>query len=231
MKKVLLGILIGIILGCGGYFGYDYFFKEKEVEEIKEEEKIDVDSENKDYNKYVTSQFSGTSVLPWPLEKTETDPDFVTKKADIPKIVIDNDEAKALNEKMYKLYESTIDEIKNNKSEGKMATFDVEIDYDFAIKDDIIFIKINYKNGSSRSGSNYEYHGFYYDLKTNKELTSQEIASKYNITVEKINAALVASGYDKTVTDLSNTMFPSGSKINVILVGNIDTPTIEVTIN
>lgn len=82
----------------------------------------------------------------------------------------------------------------------------------------------------SRGGSNIEYHGFYYDLESDKKLTSEEIANKYNITIDKINSSLSQAGYDKTVSSLTNTMFPSNSQIKVVLVGNIDTPTMEVII-
>lgn len=235
MKKVLIGILVGIILGALGYFGYDYFFKEEKEEQVVNEEQNETTESTMEieeistYNEYITSQFYGTLVTDFPLEKTETDPDVIIKRADIPKLLIDNEQAKALNEKMYNLHEETIDMIKNNNNGSDYSN--VNIDYDFSILDNIIFIKINYTSNNSRGGNNIEYHGFYYDLENNQELTSEQVASKYNITVDKINSTLVSFGYDKTVFSLDSVaMIPNNSSINVVLVGNMDTPTIEVTI-
>lgn len=234
MKKVILGILIGVILSGIGVGVYYYFFMDKEDKKVDNQAKKEVTEETKDesqeYNKYVTSQFNGTLVTEFPEGKTETDPDVVLKRADIPKLLIESEAAQALNGKMYNLYEPIIKMIKTNDVEGQMLYSDVNIDYDFSVKDNIVFIKINYYNNSSRGGSNIEYHGFYYDLESDKELTSEEIANKYNITVDKINSSLSQAGYDKTVSSLSNTMFPSNSQIKVVLVGNIDTPTMEVII-
>ncbi len=234
MKKLLIGILVGIILGVLGYFGYDYFFKDKGEEQVVDDqteakEKVVESEEVSDYNDYITSQFYGTLVTDFPLEKTETDPDVIIKRADIPKLLIDNEQAKALNEKMYNLHKETIDMIKNNNSGSDYSN--VNIDYDFSILDNIIFIKINYTSNNSRGGNNIEYHGFYYDLENNQELTSEQVASKYNITVDKINSTLASFGYDKTVSSLDSVaMIPNNSSINVVLVGKMDTPTIEVTI-
>lgn len=238
MKKVLIGILVGIILGALGYFGYDYFFKDKGEEQVVDDqteakEKVVESEEVSDYNDYITSQFYGTLVTDFPLEKTETDPDVIIKRADIPKLLIDNEQAKALNEKMYNLHKETIDMIKNNNSGDKMGTFNVNIDYDFSILDNIIFIKINYTNDSPRAGGNSSYNGFYYDLENNQELTTEEIASKYNITVDKINSTLASFGYDETVSSLDSVaMIPNNSSsINVVLPTFIGGGAREVTIH
>lgn len=211
MKKVLLGLLLGLILGIGGYYVYNEFIKEEEVKEIIKKEPC---LEEKDYNQYIKSGLNISNI------NLETG---LVKKIDLPKIIIDNENAKNLNKKILNDYNDSIDKLKNND-----ADLEFKIDYDYSILDNILFIKINYVGKLTNGGINYEFKGYYYDLDNNKELITEEIANKYDITIDKINESL--KDYNKTVNDFSNPLFPSEKNIKIILVGNIETPIIEALI-
>lgn len=132
--------------------------------------------------------FSGIRYFNWPNEVIKQneyfDPDTLYHKAEVPKILIETEVTKSINDKIYNEYSKYIEDIKNN---GKSyITYEIDIDYTYKIKNDILFLMIGENINNSKTTSMQTYKVYYYDIKKDKELTTLDICNLFGITINKI---------------------------------------------
>ena len=182
MKNVVITILVILVLGLGGYLVYD-----KVID--KGDTNINDDTSQSINKDYVGVAFSDSLTIDWPtdeLGKETGDPDKVTKKVEIPKILIETDSTKIINDKIYNDY---IYYIKMFEDNYKFETFEkaqiINITYDYKVKEDIIYIIIKTSLSNSRADSDVNHMVYYYDIENDKVLTVDEICSKYNIDIKQ----------------------------------------------
>lgn len=182
MKNTIITILAILVLVLGGDLVYDKFIAKEDPSNKGENIEQNVGK------KYVANAFSESLTTDWPIEelgKDNTDPDTVTKKVEIPKILIETNSTKIINDKIYNDY---MDFIKMFDKNYQFETFEktqiINITYDYKIQEDIIYIIIKNTSSSSRAGGEVSYMAYYYDIKNDKVLTVDDICKKYNIDLK-----------------------------------------------
>ena len=113
------------------------------------------------------------------------------EKVILPKILKDTNTTKAINQKILddnKWAISTIEKGLQNEDNPHIL-FDVTTNYDYTIDNDILYIlvttQIKYYHSHGWNG----YYSYYYDIKNDKELTTNEIAARLNIKSKDLNNA------------------------------------------
>ena len=173
MKKTITIIIMAvIILGLGGYIAYDKLYtKELKPEETKEvEEKVDVVD---GYIYEATIPFSDGGVHCEGETPTASRYNVV-----LPKIDSSKENAKALTEKIEK-------EFKPKTDTDNICRYDVS--YEYLIKNDVIYININFDTVKRGSGGN-SIKSYYYDIKNDKILTSEEAYKVAGFTIDDLTA-------------------------------------------
>lgn len=132
--------------------------------------------------------FSGVRYFNWPnevIKKNEYfDPDTLYHKVKVPKILIETDVTKSINDKIYNDYSKYVEDVKNN---GKSyITYEIDIDYTYKVKNEILFLMINENINSSKTTSIQTYKVYYYDMKNDKELNLEDICNLFGITLNQI---------------------------------------------
>lgn len=127
--------------------------------------------------------FSGIRYFNWPedvIAKNEYfDPDTLYHKVEVPKILLETETTKAINEKIYNNYSKYVDDVKNN---GKAyITYEIDIDYTYKMKNEILFILVEQNINSSKITSEQTVNVYYYDIKNDKELTLEEVCTLFKI--------------------------------------------------
>lgn len=188
MKNVIITILTILVLCLGGYLVYDKVIDNKNLEEKKEikEENKEIKEENKES---VGVAFSNSLTHPFPTDplmgKDEHDPDTITKKVVIPKILIETSVTQTINDKIYNDHKAAISVFdKDYSTEDDYE--DLDVNYDYKIYDNILFIFVRTVAGNHRAGGYEENDIYYYDIKNDKELTVEEVCNKYNISLYTI---------------------------------------------
>ncbi len=188
MKNTIIIILSIAVIALGGYLVYDKVMVEdskcieKEIPDNKDDNN---NSETivRDKDEYVGLALSRYAMIEWYLsDKIDGDPDYIVRNIELPKILFDTENAKKLNEKIYNDY---IDDI-NNLSVKTENPYDFSITYNYSIKDSILSLMVEKSAGSSRGSSRITRKVYYYDMKNDKELSQQEIAKMFNITLDKV---------------------------------------------
>lgn len=136
----------------------------------------------------VGDAFSGVRYFNWPnevIKKNEYfDPDTLYHKLEVPKILIETEVTKSINNKIYNDYSKYVEDVKNN---GKSyITYEIDIDYTYKVKNNILFLMIDENINSSKTTSMQTYKVYYYDIKNNKELSVDEICNLFDITLNQI---------------------------------------------
>lgn len=144
----------------------------------------------------VGDAFSGVRYFNWPediIAKNEYfDPDTLYHKVEVPEILLETEVTKELNQKIYNNYSKYIDDVKNN---GKSyITYEVDIDYTYKVKNEILFILVEQNINSSKMASEQTINLYYYDIKNDKELTLEDVCKLFEITSNVIE--------DKSLKDI-----------------------------
>lgn len=145
----------------------------------------------------VGDAFSGVRYFNWPNEVIKQneyfDPDTLYHKVEVPKILIETEVTKSINDKIYEQYSKYIEDVKNN---GKSyITYEIDIDYTYKVKNEILFLMIDENINSSKTTSNKEYKVYYYDLKNDKELTTLDICDLFGIELNSLDDATAKEIY------------------------------------
>jgi len=118
-------------------------------------------------------------LIQWPdnIERLDSEPETLTNKVVLPKITIDSEVARSINDKIINKY-STYLEDKQSYNKGP---YDVEITYDSVIRDNILYLIIKKIVNSYRATGGAEFDVYYFDIKNDVELSVQEIAEMHDI--------------------------------------------------
>ena len=119
------------------------------------------------------------------------DPLELVEKVILPKILKDTDTTKSINKKILddnKWAISTIEKGLQNE-DNPYTLFDITTNYDYTLNNDILYILVTTKNWYYHSESFNNYYSYYYDMKNDKELTTNEVASILNIKLKDIKNA------------------------------------------
>ena len=119
------------------------------------------------------------------------DPLELVEKVILPKILKDTDTTKSINKKILddnKWAISTVEKGLQNE-DNPYTLFDVTTNYDYTLNNDILYILVTTKNWYYHSESFNNYYSYYYDMKNDKELTTNEVASILNIKLKDIKNA------------------------------------------
>lgn len=197
-NKIVIIILVLIIIGLLGIIGFMFtkIDKNSSIENNNQQNNSNLGNENNnqvdninstniDKDEYVGIAFSRYATVAWPenrIEKYNGDPDYLVRRIDIPKLLFDTDNAKKLNEKIYNSYKNDI----NNLNVDTEKPYYFNIDYDYSVKENIVFLSITRLVGSSRGSGFSQTNIYYYDIKNDKELTLDEVCNLFNITLEKV---------------------------------------------
>ena len=116
---------------------------------------------------------------PWPedLERMDYEPEIITNKVVIPEITIDSSVAQSINSKIAEEYTKYLED-GQNICKGPCS---VSVNYDSIVYDDILYLIIRTNVGAYRAGGSSKYDVYYYDINNDKELSVQDIISKYRI--------------------------------------------------
>lgn len=220
MKNIVITILTILVLCLGGYLIYDKIIDKDSRNKIidKDNEAInnelnnnELESDNnlsyRDKDEYIGIAISRYATVEWYLsDKYDSDPDYLIRKIELPKILFDTENAKQINEKIYSDYKEDIDKLKYNEKNSK--PFDINISYDYSINDNILSLVIEKEFRTAR-GSGYDIRkGYYYDIKNDRELILDEVCNMFNITLDKVKSknsnieridAILANPNDYTV--------------------------------
>ena len=145
----------------------------------------------------VGDAFSGVRYFNWPeevIKKNEYfDPDTLYHKVEVPKILIETEVTRKINNEIYNNYFKYIEDVENN---GKSyITYEIDIDYRYKVKNNILFILIKQSINSSKLTSSEEYKVYYYDIKNDKELNIEDICTLFNITNSNVDDASIKDIY------------------------------------
>lgn len=211
MKNTIIIILSIAVIALGGYFVYDKVIaKDNECAEKENFDNKDNNSNNetisRDKDEYVGLALSRYAMLEWYLsdDKLSSDPDYIVRRIDLPKLLFDAENAKKINEKIYNDYIYDIENL-NVKTE-KPYYFDIT--YNYSIKDSILSLMVERSAGSSRSGGGVSRKAYYYDMKNDKELSVDEVSKMFDITLDKVknNNLNVDKKNSKNATGISSIM-------------------------
>ncbi len=227
MKNTIIIILSIAVIALGGYFVYDkVIVKDNECVEKENSNNNDSISNNETINRnkdeYVGLALSRYAMLEWYLsdDKMASDPDYIVRRIDLPKLLFDTENAKKLNEKIYNDYIYDIENL-NVKTE---KPYEVEITYDYYIMNNILSLMVERSASSSRGGSGNSRRGYYYDIKNDEELSVDEVAKMFDITLDKVrNYNLSLNKKDsKNAKEISSIMlFQQGCEVYYNTASNV----------
>lgn len=150
-------------------------------------------SEQSEYN-IVGEAYNGIKVIKNTNDDVNPkngDPLELVEKVILPKILKDTDTTKSINKKILddnKWAISTVEKGLQNE-DNPYTLFDVTTNYDYTLNNDILYILVTTKNWYYHSESFNDYYSYYYDMKNDKELTTNEVASLLNIKLKDIKNA------------------------------------------
>lgn len=129
--------------------------------------------------KMVRTVVDEKKTFPWPanIERLDYEPETLINEVTIPEITIDSQVAQSINNRINERYTIYLED-DQNYSKGP---YDVKVGYDSIIRDDILYIIIRTIISSYRATGSSGYDVYYYDIKGDRELSVQDIVSKYQI--------------------------------------------------
>ena len=207
MKKksfiVIVILLIAIIIGLCVFIAYDKNLfgikgdnkkESSNTVEKKDDTNTTKEIEFRNDYEYVGLAFSGIRLYDWPsnlLEKEAGEPNKLVVKANVPKILIDTDVTKKINNEIYEQCEPIINEIKDITSRdnltAKNSAVETSIDYEYTILNGILFIDVNVVSVNHRASGNSDRKIYYYDINNDKELSISDVMALLNINVSDLN--------------------------------------------
>ena len=197
-KNIIILILIIIILCLCGFFVIDKINNNKNKEQIDNSaNEGNNQQDNQDgITEYIGQAYSNIKEFNWPTEelpKESTDPDSVTIKINLPKILLNSEATKSINDKIYNDYNNEISSLESNTVQ--IPPSDIDISYEYTIKDNILFILIKKDITTYRSSGSTSYNVYYYDITNDKELSVDDICNIFNIKLEDIGDTAAESIY------------------------------------
>jgi hypothetical protein len=142
-------------------------------------------------------------------------------KVVLPKLNLDTEGAKSINSKIESYYKEYIDKVntQEKEQEGQKLTYQ-DINYTYTIKNNVIYITIEYLYGVYNGTGSTSYNGYYYNIETGQELTGEEALEKLGVSKEDIIDKI--NNIDNVQTEYKNDLFsnitilPTGRHIEII---------------
>ena len=195
-----LGFLGVIVVGVIALLVYKFVFNNKDYV---------IDAYNNSYTLRVRDVFTKEEINNYSEEELDTLLGYDIK---IPKIDLDTEDAKKINNDIYDLIKGYTNDVDNRRN---IDNFFMKYDYEYKILDDIIFIQLNYIGYAFPGGGTIEQYLYYYDIKTNKELKNEDIMKRFNINSDMINEKL--NNPDECFIELSK-FYPKDDNTFIVYV-------------
>ena len=207
-KKNILIIILSILLVITvGYIVYSEL-NSKNIDNCSKAENNNIENDNSNKNNensqnqtsgqseynIVGEAYNGIKVIKNTNDDIDTkngDPVEMVEKVILPKILKDTDTTKTINQNILNDNKWAISAVEKGlqNEDNPHVLFDVTTNYDYTINNDILYILVTTQIKYYRSHGWNDYYSYYYDMKNDKELTTNEVASILNIKLKDIKNA------------------------------------------
>ena len=201
-KNIIIIILSLLLLTALGYIIYSSLNNNtnKNTQETNNQNTANTleqnNTKNNKYQEYnvVGEAYNGINIIKNTNDDIDTkngDPVEMVEKVILPKILKDTDTTKTINQNILDDNKWAISAVEKGlqNEDNPHVLFDVTTNYDYTINNDILYILVTTQIKYYRSHGWNDYYSYYYDIKNDKELTTNEVATRLNIKLKDLTNA------------------------------------------
>lgn len=201
-KNIIIIILSLLLLTALGYIIYNSLNNNtnKNTQETNNQNTANTleqnNTKNNKYQEYnvVGEAYNGINIIKNTNDDIDTkngDPVEMVEKVILPKILKDTDTTKTINQNILDDNKWAISAVEKGlqNEDNPHVLFDVTTNYDYTINNDILYILVTTQIKYYRSHDWNDYYSYYYDIKNDKELTTNEVATRLNIKLKDLTNA------------------------------------------
>lgn len=201
-KNIIIIILSLLLLTALGYIIYNSLNNNtnKNTQETNNQNTANTleqnNTKNNKYQEYnvVGEAYNGINIIKNTNDDIDTkngDPVEMVEKVILPKILKDTDTTKTINQNILDDNKWAISAVEKGlqNEDNPHVLFDVTTNYDYTINNDILYILVTTQIKYYRSHGWNDYYSYYYDIKNDKELTTNEVATRLNIKLKDLTNA------------------------------------------
>lgn len=201
-KNIIIIILSLLLLTALGYIIYNSLNNNtnKNTQETNNQNTANtLEQNNTPNNKYqeynvVGEAYNGINIIKNTNDDIDTkngDPVEMVEKVILPKILKDTDTTKTINQNILDDNKWAISAVEKGlqNEDNPHVLFDVTTNYDYTINNDILYILVTTQIKYYRIHGWNDYYSYYYDIKNDKELTTNEVATRLNIKLKDLTNA------------------------------------------
>lgn len=201
-KNIIIIILSLLLLTALGYIIYNSLNNNtnKNTQETNNQNTDNTleqnNTQNNKYQEYnvVGEAYNGINIIKNTNDDIDTkngDPVEMVEKVILPKILKDTDTTKTINQNILDDNKWAISAVEKGlqNEDNPHVLFDVTTNYDYTINNDILYILVTTQIKYYRSHGWNDYYSYYYDIKNDKELTTNEVATRLNIKLKDLTNA------------------------------------------
>lgn len=201
-KNIIIIILSLLLLTALGYIIYNSLNNNtnKNTQETNNQNTANTleqnNTQNNKYQEYnvVGEAYNGINIIKNTNDDIDTkngDPVEMVEKVILPKILKDTDTIKTINQNILDDNKWAISAVEKGlqNEDNPHILFDVTTNYDYTINNDILYILVTTQIKYYHSHGWNDYYSYYYDIKNDKELTTNEIAARLNIKLKDLTNA------------------------------------------
>lgn len=201
-KNIIIIILSLLLLTALGYIIYNSLNNNtnKNTQETNNQNTANTleqnNTQNNKYQEYnvVGEAYNGINIIKNTNDDIDTkngDPVEMVEKVILPKILKDTDTTKTINQNILDDNKWAISAVEKGlqNEDNPHVLFDVTTNYDYTINNDILYILVTTQIKYYRSHGWNDYYSYYYDIKNDKELTTNEVATRLNIKLKDLTNA------------------------------------------
>lgn len=201
-KNIIIIILSLLLLTALGYIIYSSLNNNtnKNTQETNNQNTANTleqnNTQNNKYQEYnvVGEAYNGINIIKNTNDDIDTkngDPVEMVEKVILPKILKDTDTTKTINQNILDDNKWAISAVEKGlqNEDNPHVLFDVTTNYDYTINNDILYILVTTQIKYYRSHGWNDYYSYYYDIKNDKELTTNEVATRLNIKLKDLTNA------------------------------------------
>lgn len=201
-KNIIIIILSLLLLTALGYIIYNSLNNNtnKNTQETNNQNTANTleqnNTQNNKYQEYnvVGEAYNGINIIKNTNDDIDTkngDPVEMVEKVILPKILKDTDTTKTIIQNILDDNKWAISAVEKGlqNEDNPHVLFDVTTNYDYTINNDILYILVTTQIKYYRSHGWNDYYSYYYDIKNDKELTTNEVATRLNIKLKDLTNA------------------------------------------
>lgn len=201
-KNIIIIILSLLLLTALGYIIYNSLNNNtnKNTQETNNQNTANTleqnNTKNNKYQEYnvVGEAYNGINIIKNTNDDIDTkngDPVEMVEKVILPKILKDTDTTKTINQNILDDNKWAISAVEKGlqNEDNPHVLFDVTTNYDYTINNDILYILVTTQIKYYRIHGWNDYYSYYYDIKNDKELTTNEVATRLNIKLKDLTNA------------------------------------------